>query len=68
MIAEALLEAQPEIAATRPDPFPINGTDYVEIYCGNAKQASHYYRSAFGFRLEGSRVLRKTRRCACPSP
>ncbi len=58
MIAEALLEAQPEIAviaATRPDPFPINGTDYVEIYCGNAKQASHYYRSAFGFRLEGYR-------------
>jgi len=55
MIAEALLETQPEIAATRPDPFPINGTDYVEIYCGNAKQASHYYRSAFGFRLEGYR-------------
>lgn len=57
MTAEALLEAPSEIAvaATRPDPFPINGTDYVEIYCGNAKQASHYYRSAFGFRLEGYR-------------
>jgi 4-hydroxyphenylpyruvate dioxygenase len=35
------------------DPFPINGTDYVEFYCGNAKQASHYYRSAFGFQLVG---------------
>jgi 4-hydroxyphenylpyruvate dioxygenase len=35
------------------DPFPINGTDYVEFYCGNAKQASHYYRAAFGFQLVG---------------
>ncbi len=33
------------------DAFPINGTDYVELYVGNAKQASHYYRAAFGFRL-----------------
>jgi 4-hydroxyphenylpyruvate dioxygenase len=27
----------------------INGTDYVEFYVGNAKQAAHYYQSAFGF-------------------
>mgnify|MGYP002778813357 CR=1 FL=1 len=33
------------------DTFPINGTDYVEFYVGNAKQASHFYRSAFGFQL-----------------
>jgi 4-hydroxyphenylpyruvate dioxygenase len=33
------------------DTFPINGTDYIELYVGNAKQASHYYRAAFGFRL-----------------
>src|SRR5919112_1439775 len=33
------------------DTFPINGTDFVEFYVGNAKQASHYYRSAFGFQL-----------------
>jgi 4-hydroxyphenylpyruvate dioxygenase len=33
------------------DAFPINGTDYVEFYVGNAKQASHFYRSAFGFLL-----------------
>ena len=33
------------------DAFPINGTDYVELYVGNAKQASHYYRSAFGYQL-----------------
>ncbi len=38
-------------AATATDTFPINGTDYVEFYVGNAKQASHYYRTAFGFQL-----------------
>jgi 4-hydroxyphenylpyruvate dioxygenase len=31
------------------DFLPLNGTDYVEIYCGNAKQAAHYYKTAFGF-------------------
>jgi 4-hydroxyphenylpyruvate dioxygenase len=33
------------------DTFPINGTDYIELYVGNAKQAAHYYRAAFGFQL-----------------
>ena len=33
------------------DVFPINGTDFIEFYVGNAKQASHYYRAAFGFHL-----------------
>ena len=37
------------------DPFPINGTDYIEFYVGNAKQASIYYRAAFGFQLAGYR-------------
>jgi len=32
-----------------PDFLPINGTDYVEFYVGNAKQAAHYYQTAFGF-------------------
>jgi 4-hydroxyphenylpyruvate dioxygenase len=31
------------------DFLPINGTDYVEFYVGNAKQAAHYYQAAFGF-------------------
>lgn len=31
------------------DFLPLNGTDYVEFYVGNAKQAAHYYKSAFGF-------------------
>jgi 4-hydroxyphenylpyruvate dioxygenase len=31
------------------DFLPLQGTDYVEFYVGNAKQAAHFYRSAFGF-------------------
>lgn len=34
---------------TQQDFLPINGTDYVEFYVGNAKQAAHYYQTAFGF-------------------
>jgi 4-hydroxyphenylpyruvate dioxygenase len=33
------------------DTFPINGTDHIEFYVGNARQACHYYRAAFGFQL-----------------
>jgi 4-hydroxyphenylpyruvate dioxygenase len=40
---------------TAHDTFPINGTDYVEFWVGNARQATHYYRGAFGFRLTGYR-------------
>ncbi len=31
------------------DFLPLHGTDYVEFYVGNAKQAAHYYKTAFGF-------------------
>ncbi len=31
------------------DFLPIKGIDHVEFYVGNAKQAAHYYRTAFGF-------------------
>ena len=31
------------------DFLPLFGTDYVEFYVGNAKQAAHFYKSAFGF-------------------
>lgn len=33
------------------DFLPLNGTDYVEFYVGNAKQSAHYYQSVFGFEL-----------------
>lgn len=31
------------------DFLPLYGTDYVEFYVGNAKQAAHFYKTAFGF-------------------
>jgi 4-hydroxyphenylpyruvate dioxygenase len=37
------------------DTFPINGTDYIEFYCGNARQSAHYYRAAWGHKLVGYR-------------
>lgn len=33
------------------DTFPINGTDFIEFYVGNAKQAAVYYQTAFGFQV-----------------
>jgi 4-hydroxyphenylpyruvate dioxygenase len=37
------------------DFLPLNGTDYVEYYVGNARQAAHFYRTAFGFALAAYR-------------
>lgn len=31
------------------DFLPLLGTDHVELYVGNAKQAAHYYQAAWGF-------------------
>ena len=39
----------PKVFKQAADFMPINGTDYVELYVSNAKQAAHYYKSAFGF-------------------
>jgi 4-hydroxyphenylpyruvate dioxygenase len=39
-----------EKIAKAQDFLPINGTDYIELYVGNAKQAAHYYKTAFGFK------------------
>jgi 4-hydroxyphenylpyruvate dioxygenase len=33
------------------DFLPLKGTDYVEFYVGNARQAAYYYRAAFGMSL-----------------
>ena len=33
------------------DTFPINGTDFIEFYVGNAKQAAQFYRYVFGYRI-----------------
>lgn len=33
------------------DFLPLKGTDYIEFYVGNAKQAAHFYESVFGFEI-----------------
>ena len=51
-----LLERNTPVEGTPEKDFlPLNGTDYVEFYVGNARQSAHYYRSAFGFRLAAYR-------------
>ena len=39
----------PKLHDNAQDFMPINGTDYIELYVGNSKQAAHFYKSAFGF-------------------
>jgi 4-hydroxyphenylpyruvate dioxygenase len=41
---------QPQTIAT-PDFLPLKGTDHVEFYVGNARQAAYFYRVAFGMSL-----------------
>src|SRR3954471_19883885 len=43
------ITAAKQATSTSTDFLPLQGTDYVEFYVGNAKQAAHYYMSAFGF-------------------
>lgn len=40
----------PGVQSVDNDFMPINGTDYLELYVSNSKQAAHYYKSAFGFK------------------
>lgn len=37
------------VHSVQEDFLPLQGTDYVEFYVGNAKQAAHFYKTAFGF-------------------
>jgi 4-hydroxyphenylpyruvate dioxygenase len=36
---------------TKQDFLPLKGTDHVEFYVGNARQAAYFYRTAFGMSL-----------------
>src|SRR5690349_9455096 len=38
----------PALDPTGSDPFPVKGIDYLHFMVGNAKQAAHYYSTAFG--------------------
>lgn len=44
-----ITKSTPKSSNTSKDFMPINGTDYVELYVSNAKQAAHFYKSAMGF-------------------
>src|SRR3954469_3425933 len=46
-----LSEEKRTVTTSQEDFLPIEGTDHLEFYVGNAKQAAHFYRSALGFRL-----------------
>ena len=43
------ISAAEKTASATTDFLPLMGTDYVEFYVGNAKQAAHFYKTAFGF-------------------
>ena len=56
----------PKLYDAAADFMPLLGTDYLELYVSNAKQAAHFYKAAFGFQsyaykgLEtGSREIRR---------
>jgi len=53
-MADSTVAANPT-TETAEDFLPINGTDYVEFYVGNAKQAAMYYAHLFGFQIAGYR-------------
>ena len=49
MITDNTSQKLEKVVADAADFLPLLGTDYVELYVGNAKQAAHYYMSAWGF-------------------
>src|SRR5213595_1162403 len=54
--ASAVISHEPAASLTLEKDFlPLNGTDHIEFYVGNARQAAHFYRTAFGFQLAAYR-------------
>ena len=43
------IAAPKKVPAVEKDFLPLQGTDYIEFYVGNAKQAAHFYKTVFGF-------------------
>ena len=46
---ETTIAAPKASSSIETDFLPLQGTDYVEFYVGNARQAAHFYKTAFGF-------------------
>jgi 4-hydroxyphenylpyruvate dioxygenase len=42
---------QPAEGGAAPDDFPVEGIDAIEFAVGNARQAAHFYSTAFGMRV-----------------
>ena len=42
-------------SSIQPDFLPIHGTDHLEFYVGNAKQAAYFYRASMGFAIKAYR-------------
>ncbi|MEW4923497.1 4-hydroxyphenylpyruvate dioxygenase [Algibacter sp. 2305UL17-15] len=51
------MDALEKIFEGAQDFLPLLGTDYVELYVGNAKQAAHFYKTAFGFQSSAYKGL-----------
>jgi len=49
MSTDTTSQKLPKINPNAEDFLPILGTDFVELYVGNAKQAAYYYQTAWGF-------------------
>lgn len=49
MITDTKNENTTKLFEDAQDFLPILGTDYIELYVGNSRQAAHYYQTAFGF-------------------
>ena len=50
------LTEQPQtLSSIQPDFLPIHGTDHIEFYVGNAKQAAYFYRASLGFSMKAYR-------------
>ena len=51
MITDNTSQALEKIVPQADDFLPLLGTDFVELYVGNAKQAAYFYASCFGFQI-----------------
>jgi 4-hydroxyphenylpyruvate dioxygenase len=49
MLTDIKKDQLPKMFQAAQDFLPILGTDYIELYVGNSRQAAHYYQTAFGF-------------------